>query len=173
MELTLDEIVNGSQRFVGLLTLVHAYLDAIDCDAKTRSRVYDYLSLISKRASGQLPTAAEWMRSFVTSHPLYRRDGEVTPQIGTDLLNACEAIGMGRVTCPELLGNVSIEPVDDVSAFDIPLSLEFPSDSIRRERLLTRAQELRGRRAAVLSDERELNLTVEPSTTANGTAISH
>ena len=70
------------------------------------NHILPYLSLLSKRASGALPTTARWLRNFVTSHPQYVHNnrGEVTPAISNDLLAVCEDIGMGRIQCPELYG---------------------------------------------------------------------
>ena len=48
-EMTMAQIFNGKGRyFPGLLPLVHAYLDFINCDATTYKRVSEYLTFIEK-----------------------------------------------------------------------------------------------------------------------------
>jgi hypothetical protein len=51
--------------FPGLIPLVLAYLDATGCDQHTRTTLTNYLTLIRKRASGELVTNAHWMRAFI------------------------------------------------------------------------------------------------------------
>jgi glutamate--cysteine ligase catalytic subunit len=74
--------------YPGLIPLCYAYLEHIGCDAETAERVGQYLELLRQRASGELPTAAAWMRGFVSAHPEYARDSVVTP-------------GMHIVQCPK------------------------------------------------------------------------
>ena len=73
--MTLGEIINGKSSeetggsgdcFPGILPLVHAYLDLIECSGATRDVLNCYLDLVRLRASGELQTAAQWIRSFVT-----------------------------------------------------------------------------------------------------------
>ena len=48
-EMTMGEIFNGKgDYFPGLLPLVYAYLDFINCDAITYKRVKQYLQFIEK-----------------------------------------------------------------------------------------------------------------------------
>jgi glutamate--cysteine ligase catalytic subunit len=78
IELTLDEFFNGRQGtaidrvagrqgegFPGLIPAIYGYLEALGCDALMIGRLRPYLTLLQKRASGELPTAAQWMRTFV------------------------------------------------------------------------------------------------------------
>ena len=58
IEMTLSEIMNGSQRFVGLVPVVDAYITQQRPDAATRTALDKYLSLIRRRASGT--TINEW-----------------------------------------------------------------------------------------------------------------
>ena len=47
--MTLSEIFNGkSSYYPGLIPLVYAYLDYIDCDPETFQRVDQYLTFISE-----------------------------------------------------------------------------------------------------------------------------
>ena len=122
VELTLDEFFNGKQAsavdraaglpgdgFPGLIPAVYGYLEALGCDPLTAGRLRPYLTLLSKRASGELPTAAQWIRTFVRSHPEYAGDGRVTPGIADALLVLCDDVGMGRVQRPDLVGDARIE----------------------------------------------------------------
>ena len=72
-EMTVNEIINGSQEgdFPGLIPIVESYLDSVNVDVETRCELATYLNLISKRASGELDTAARWIRNFVDAHPAY------------------------------------------------------------------------------------------------------
>ncbi len=44
------------------------------------------MELIGKRAAGELPTTAEWLRSLVLAHPEYKRDSVVSPKVNFDIL---------------------------------------------------------------------------------------
>jgi glutamate--cysteine ligase catalytic subunit len=123
VEMTLDEIMNGvpgggASKFPGLLQLVRDFVqhdlptseDASASSAHLQQHgelalLDSYLVLLGARASGALPTAARWMRNYVTRHPAYTRgSGRLTPAVADDLLKVCDAIGMGEVRCPELYG---------------------------------------------------------------------
>jgi len=82
-----------------------------------------YMELIAQRARGTLPTTARWIRNFVTSHPHYLpHSGVLTPTVANDLLQACEDIGMGRVSCPELYGQYNapvVQNLDDICEQDL------------------------------------------------------
>ena len=97
VELSVDEIINGdggSKK--GLVDRVLEYLDALECDNGTRSVLIEYLDLLRKRASGELPTTAQWIRNFVKIHP-NQPYGEcsINAHVADDLLQACHDIGMG------------------------------------------------------------------------------
>lgn len=64
---------------------------------------------IHRRATGELLTAATWMRQFVTSHPEYKQDSVVPQSLAYDLLMRCQEIGEGKARCPEVLGDFEIE----------------------------------------------------------------
>merc|ERR1712224_966189 len=64
-EMTMSEIMCGKgDYFPGLIPLVHAYLDYINCDTITRKRLNTYLDFIEKRANGDLVTPATWIRNY-------------------------------------------------------------------------------------------------------------
>ncbi|KAJ3412540.1 hypothetical protein HDV05_000621 [Chytridiales sp. JEL 0842] len=95
-----DEIVNGKPNgFPGLIPLVKAYLSATPIDHTTASTLYSYLDLVSKKASGELPTAAAWIRKYVRSHKAYKGDSVVSEEINFDLVNVVDRMGRaeGRV----------------------------------------------------------------------------
>ncbi|KAK3178490.1 Zn finger-containing GTPase- Activating Protein for ARF [Lepraria neglecta] len=92
--MTIDEIINGQSGtgFPGLIPLVESYLNSVNVDVETRCELARYLDLISKRASGQLWTAAKWIRHFVREHEDYRGDSVVSERVNYDLLKVVEEI---------------------------------------------------------------------------------
>jgi glutamate--cysteine ligase catalytic subunit len=132
-EMTMAEIMCGKgDYFPGLIPLVHAYLDYINCDSITRQRLNQYLDLIKKRASGELVTPATWMRNFVRSHPAYKGDSVISDEIAYDLVQTCTDIGLGKSHIPELLGNVFIDPITAEGAYEVKLD----SKRAHNERIL-------------------------------------
>lgn len=116
-DMSIDEIVNGSSNgdFPGLIPIVESYLDSVNVDVETRCELATYLSLISKRASGELDTASRWIRNFVDAHPNYKHDSVVDDVITHDLIAAvvsvgereaagCGFAGLGIHGLPRLLG---------------------------------------------------------------------
>ncbi|GET87883.1 gamma-glutamylcysteine synthetase, putative [Leishmania tarentolae] len=83
-KMSIDEIFNGKKGgFYGLIPLVRRYLD----DEGNGSRlVNSYLRFLSMRAAGRIPTAAQYMRKFVTTHPDYKHDSRLTDSIARDLV---------------------------------------------------------------------------------------
>ena len=67
--------------FPGLIPLVFAYLDHIQCDQMTLERMTTYLDFIEKRATGQLITPATWIRNFIRCHEDYKFDSVLTDSI--------------------------------------------------------------------------------------------
>lgn len=94
-EMTINDIINGSDsgEFPGLIPIVESYLDSVNVDVETRCELATYLSLISKRASGELDTAARWIRNFVDQHPKYAHDSVVGDEITKDVIGAVIDIG--------------------------------------------------------------------------------
>jgi len=104
-EMSMSEIFHGKGPYYpGLLPLVYAYLDYIQCDAATYARIDEYLQFIGQRARGELKTTARWMRDFVQAHPSYKQDSVVSPDIALDLMMAAKSVGDGTLAAPELLG---------------------------------------------------------------------
>jgi len=121
-EMTMAEIMTGKgDYFPGLIPLVYAYLDYINCDTTTRARLSQYLTLIEKRAMGELLTPATYIRQMVQNHPKYQNDSVVSKEIAYDLMVACHEIGLGKRPCPELLGDITIEELTMEGAYDVKL----------------------------------------------------
>jgi len=138
-EMTMSEVINGKgSYFPGLVPLCFAYLEHIECDSVSFGHLTRYLNFISRRASGDLMTPAAWMRRFVREHPEYKKDSVVTPGIAYDLMKACDEIGRGQRQCPELHGDVYIEPIVQEGTYDIPL--KSSSDSAAIQKLLRRIE---------------------------------
>ncbi|CAD6198734.1 unnamed protein product [Caenorhabditis auriculariae] len=105
-EMTVTEIVNGKENeFPGLINLIFQYLDDAEVDVDTRCTITQYLNFISKRASGEIPTLAKWIRNFVGKHPKYNHDSEVCDEIIYDLLKTMDDISNEKEHCEKLLGS--------------------------------------------------------------------
>lgn len=74
-------------------------------DVESRCALERYLSLVRKRASGELITTATWIRKYVSEHPAYKHDSVVSQEINFDLLKTLEKIQEGKIKAPELLGD--------------------------------------------------------------------
>lgn len=82
------------EAFPGLVPLLYAYLELIgaDQDDDVFDTVDGYLRLVASRARGEVPTAAEYLRAFVRSHPGYKGDSVLSHEVAEDLCAACAAI---------------------------------------------------------------------------------
>ena len=103
VEMTVNEIVNGSDRFPGCIQLIKDYLSNMDVDVDTQCTIKQYLQQIESRASGKLMTTAAWMRKFVTTHSKYKKDSVVSEEINYDLMWRIHLISTGQIKCPDLL----------------------------------------------------------------------
>ncbi len=90
---TPDDEDTQNPQFPGLIPLVESYLDSVNVDVQTRCQLATYLDLIRKRASGELWTAARWIRAFVGAHPDYEHDSAVSEAVTKDLVGAVIGIG--------------------------------------------------------------------------------
>jgi glutamate--cysteine ligase catalytic subunit len=98
VELSVQDILEGKRdSFPGLIPLVEAYLDAIKCDDESRSKTKRYIDLLRKRASGELLTAAGWMRKFVSSHSAYKKNSILSDETVYDLLQTIAQLGRQEV----------------------------------------------------------------------------
>ncbi|CAM2724594.1 unnamed protein product [Rotaria socialis] len=92
-EMTIDEIINGSNNFIGLKSLILNYLNSFeDIDRLTRVTIENYLQFISERAKGTILTNAMWIRQFVLNHQLYKHDSVVSDEIQYDLMLAIKKL---------------------------------------------------------------------------------
>lgn len=97
--MTVNEVMNGkADGFPGLIPLVERYLSSINVDVEIRCEMARYLNLIRRRATGELWTAAKWIRHFVAEHKEYKKDSVVGEGITFDLVKAVEqmTINEGR-----------------------------------------------------------------------------
>jgi glutamate--cysteine ligase catalytic subunit len=121
-EMTMKEIMTGKgDYFPGLIPLVRAYLDYINCDDNAHAKITKYLDFIEQRATGVLMTPATWMRKFVREHPAYKGDSVVSQEIAYDLMMACKDIAEGSRHEEDLLGDFTINPLSTNGAYDVKL----------------------------------------------------
>lgn len=100
---SINEIINGNDKFPGLIRLVVKVI-ATDllpegshhCEnsdlAKNLTRIQKYLQLISQRASGKVPTTANWLRNSVLRSDFYKRDSKVSEALNYVLVEKAAAI---------------------------------------------------------------------------------
>jgi glutamate--cysteine ligase catalytic subunit len=132
-EMTMAQIMTGKgDYFPGLISLVRAYVDYINCDMITYKHLTNYLEFIEKKARGELVTTATWIRRFVQTHPQYRGDSVVTDEIAYDIIVACKEIGDGTRHESDLLGDMKINLLRKDGAYDIKLD----ATKVQNDRLL-------------------------------------
>jgi len=98
--------------------------------------VNSYMEFIIARATGELPTIASWMRSFVTNHKDYKHDSVVSEKIASDLVHHCDKITRGEVHDKDLLGNHFICKTDcckDRVALDAEKKMRLRGASFHEE----------------------------------------
>ena len=107
--MTIEEIMLGKgENFPGLIPLIWAYLDIIECDESTQTVVEEYLDYLTDVIRGKLPTTAKWMRDFISKHADYKHDSVVSEIIQKDLIKRCSDISNGVIQEPALLGSHKI-----------------------------------------------------------------
>lgn len=104
--MTIDEIINGSEEFPGLVPLLTQYLQTIDVDANIHCIIMRYLNLIAGRAAGKYMTTAEWIRSFVQQHPEYEHDSQVSEKVNYDLMRILSQLTCGDIIVRDLTGDL-------------------------------------------------------------------
>lgn len=116
-KLTADEIINGTDRFPGLIKLVIKLVatDLIPEDLQADDhckladletsllRLQQYLKLISGRASGKISTIAHWTRAQVLQSPLYAQDSKVSDALNYELIEQASQISDLDFSVPGLL----------------------------------------------------------------------
>ncbi|KAJ3238502.1 hypothetical protein HDU78_003457 [Chytriomyces hyalinus] len=103
-DFSVDVIINGKTGvFPGLIPLIRAYLALHPSLPLQTLKILDsYLDLLSRRASGKIPTAARWMRNFVAAHPDYKGDSVVGQSVAWDLMKRVDEIGKTEGRIPGL-----------------------------------------------------------------------
>lgn len=89
-QMTVDEIVNGQSTvdgFPGFLLMVRCYFEYVGVPMQEQEQIAQYLNLIRDRASGTNPTAATWMREFISNHKDYGEDSFVSETVCYDERN--------------------------------------------------------------------------------------
>ena len=76
----------------GLITLCQKYMDLKKWPAEQQAETMVYLTFLSKRAHGEIPTGASFLRKYVTSHPDYKKDSFLTPQMQYDLMKMLQSL---------------------------------------------------------------------------------
>jgi len=70
-------------------------------DKKEETQVY--LRFLAKRARGDIPTGANFLRSYVMNHPDYKQDSMLTKQMQFDLLKMLESLDNPAAEAKKLL----------------------------------------------------------------------
>lgn len=92
VELTVNEIINGSDGWVGMIPLVRRYLETKQTPKDLLEKLNGYLNFVSDRASGKIQTGASWQRQFVLNHPSYKKDSVVNDEIAFDMIKAIDSM---------------------------------------------------------------------------------
>ena len=106
--LSVDEIFNGSDAYVGLIPIVRKFVAdelKIDLDADAAGTetggfafiLRRYLNFIGMRASGKITTVATYWRNFITAHPDYKQDSRITDDIALDIARRCKGLQDGTI----------------------------------------------------------------------------
>lgn len=93
--LTVAEIFNGGKGFIGLIPLVERFLAEDDHGSRNTQKIREYVEFIRLRSLGDIPTAAQYWRKFVTSHSDYQHDSRITPTIARDIVVRCHDLAIG------------------------------------------------------------------------------
>ena len=104
IEVTLNELMNGNEKILGVIPAIREYLERLGCNPSLLQEIMVYIHHIGKKAAGAVPTTASWIRSFVKNHPDYQHDGKVPDSVASELVKLADDIGMGKVQDSKLLG---------------------------------------------------------------------
>jgi len=91
VQLTIHEFLMGKKgEYKGLFGLLDEYLERVASRPEEYRLIRSYMIYLNehviKRASGETPTPATWMRDFVLKHPSYKQDSIVSEEIAHDLV---------------------------------------------------------------------------------------
>ena len=101
-EMSINQIINGSESFKGLVPIVKDYLKTVQITKENMEKVEKYLRLFEMRANGKLMTPASFMRKSVLEHHSYKQDSHINDEINYDLMCKLAKISDGSYECPEL-----------------------------------------------------------------------
>jgi glutamate--cysteine ligase catalytic subunit len=104
-EMEIDEILNGSIKFVGLIPLIRQYLIDLNVDTEIYFKLNNYLKLIEGKANGSIQTTATYMRDFIKGHKNYQFDSVCSNEITYDLMWNLYQIANNYIKCPQLTGS--------------------------------------------------------------------
>lgn len=76
----------------GIISLCQQYMALKKWSADKITETMQYLTFLAKRARGEIPTGARFLRDFVLNHPDYKKDSFLTPQMQFDLLKMLETL---------------------------------------------------------------------------------
>lgn len=96
VELSIDEIINGGKNFDGFIPYVRKYVDSLNLEKEPKSKIDEYISFVSNKASGKLKTTATFIRDFVMKHEKYNHDSVINEEISYDLLKYISEISSGK-----------------------------------------------------------------------------
>lgn len=106
-ELTMLEILNGTDTFIGLRKLVDKFLDQVKSKIQEESGEKSNTSVLqakatfeflSELASGKIPTTATLIRTLVKNHKLYKQDSKMSEELLDDLTQTLIDIQKGKNT---------------------------------------------------------------------------
>jgi glutamate--cysteine ligase catalytic subunit len=107
VEMSIDEIINGNQKFKGLIAYIDEYLSGEKknglLNAETSDQLDSYLKIFRLRANGKLLTPATWIRRFVEKHDKYNHDSKINEEINYDLMWAIYQIQTDKLKYSELI----------------------------------------------------------------------
>lgn len=89
-EVTIAQILEGDSAIglpKGLITMMEEYMEIQDWEEEQIEVVMKMMQFLLARAQGLVPTAAGFMRQFVSLHPSYQKDSVVPQRVTFDLLN--------------------------------------------------------------------------------------
>ncbi|KAI5185952.1 glutamate--cysteine ligase catalytic subunit [Nematocida homosporus] len=81
---TIKDIFLGNGEYLGILEAIEKYL--AEYSEQDRQQVAPYLKFIRERVSGQKLSVATYIRRYLTSHPLYTGNSQVSQELSDELV---------------------------------------------------------------------------------------
>jgi len=128
IQLTLAEILLGKKdEFIGLKSLISNYF-CLQYKKLRKGDFSNYKSLqdfnesylvyqeafefVVKKSQGVIPTFAAWQRDFVTNHPEYKQDAQISKEIAYEIVKLTTDITKGTITSDKFYYQQIIEEKD-------------------------------------------------------------